>query len=124
MTFELPEILSPMECLWVTYRATKEMDSCPYSRGTGTCVTGCQTEPSCWTDCPDAEGWGPEVHRLELLIARELEAAEPDHLAGGCYVRVRPGWNGHPNHPNAPQGLSFCHGCRRVVIRGKGRWWR
>lgn len=29
--------------------------ACPYSQGTGTCLTGCRTEPSCLTDMPSVE---------------------------------------------------------------------
>lgn len=120
--FEPYEVLSALESLWVAYRSTKDMHRCPYANGTGArkCLTGCYTEPHCITDCPDREGWGPEIHRIELLIAHDLEAAEPDYVAGGCCARHV---DGPPFHPYAPQGLSFCHGCRRVVVRGKGRWW-
>ena len=125
MTFELPELLDPIESLWVAFRATRETAACPYLNGKGTCVTGCRTEPSCITDCPDGEGWGPEIGRIEALIAHDLERVGPS--AGPCRLRRRKMQGMHRYtsfHRDAPQGLSFCHGCRRVVIRGKGAWWR
>jgi hypothetical protein len=118
--FELPESYSPLESLLVALRETRLMHACPYLNGTGTCVTGCWTEPHCITDCPDRDGWQPEITRLELLVAMELEAAGEQRYAGGCWLRSS---SGRLYHPKAPQGLSFCHGCHRVVVRGMGRWW-
>ena len=124
--FEDFEVFDSIEGLWVAYRATKDMDACPYLRGTGTCVTGCgarpEPEPHCITDCPDREGWGPELHRLELLIASDLQRV--GRYANGCRRRRLGGLAFRSYHPDAPQGLSWCSVCHRVVIRGKGRWWR
>lgn len=123
MTFELPEPFSPLEILLHALHESRAAHRCPYLNGVGTCVTGCGSlpspEPRCITDCPDARGWQSEIMSLELLVARDL-AADDQRYAGGC-------WRQSPRramyHPLAPQGLSFCHGCRRVVVRGQGRWW-
>ena len=128
MTFELLEPLSPLESLRTYLHEARSMHACPYLNGKGTCITGCgsgpEPEPHCITDCPDSEGWGPEIHRLELLIARDLEKLGPS--AGPCAMRRRMHGRMYryvSYHRKAPQGLSFCCGCRRVVVRGEGRWW-
>lgn len=57
---------------------------------------------------------------LELLASNA-------HLAwaGECYplLRMNDGWRTIPRHPEAPAGISYCHVCGRMVIRGWGRWW-
>lgn len=115
MTFEL---LSPLEGLLIALRESRAMHRCPYANGVGTCATGCYTEPHCMTDCPDREGWQPEITRLELLIAHDLVTG-----AGECWLRYSPGRFYATYHPTAPQGLSRCTVCHRVVVRGQGRWW-
>ena len=37
-----------------------DLSSCPYFQGTGTCESGCYSEPSCFTDRP-SEGWPSEA---------------------------------------------------------------
>jgi hypothetical protein len=117
----VPGLLSPLEQLLFALHETRLMHACPFLNGKGTCVTGCGSgpspEPHCITDCPSAKGWQPEITLIELLVAQELERDE-ERYAGGCAPRTDTSY-----HPWAPPGLSFCHGCRRTVVRGMGRWW-
>lgn len=46
----------------------RDLSSCPYYRGEGTCTSGCQTEPSCVTDEP-LGGW-PAVRAERLARIR------------------------------------------------------
>ena len=53
---------------------------CPYYQGTGTCESGCATEPSCITDEP-LEGWPERIARAaKILRDQRLEAdGDRDH---------------------------------------------
>lgn len=31
--------------------------------------------------------------------------------------------SGLAQHRDAPQGISHCRACGRIVVRGEGRWW-
>jgi len=43
--------------------------------------------------------------------------------AGRCMIRMSPGRTYATFHDQAPVGASHCRICKRVVLRGEGRWW-
>lgn len=56
-----------------------DVSDCPYFRSEGTCIYGCQNEPSCHTDMPRG-GWPME--NLRQAVAAHRAATATEHVQG------------------------------------------